>query len=102
MGLEKYAMNGQYCCGEVDTRAVTIDGVDITGKHYTVAVTHNALQMRHFVKDSPDVNSANILPVLKPTLFFITPDVSDGRSYCSLGYILMDKFDANRNDLVLL
>jgi hypothetical protein len=101
MGWEKYAMNGQYC-GAVDTRAATIDAVDIAGKHYTVAVTHNALQLRHFLQDHPNVKGEDIPPVLKPTLFFITPDVSDAKSNCSFGYVIMDKFDANGNQLGII
>jgi hypothetical protein len=96
MGWEKDKCNTKYC-SEVDTRAVTIDAVDIAGKHYTIAVTHNALQMRHFREDNPGVKSEDIPNVLKPTLFLITPDVADGKSFCSLGYVLMDKFDANNN-----
>jgi hypothetical protein len=51
IGWENVELNEKYCA-KVGIRAVTIDAVDIAGKHYTIAAAHNALQLRHFIEDN--------------------------------------------------
>ena len=91
MGWEKAKIDAQYCV-EVGARCAAIDSVDIGNEHYTIAAIHNALQLRHYCQDHPEVKMEDIDPVLKPILFAITPDVSNAESFCSLAYYLMDKF----------
>jgi hypothetical protein len=101
MGWEKTAKNKEYY-GEVGARAVSLDAVDIGNKHYTIVATHNALQLRHYMQDHPDVKMQDIDPILKPTLLIITPDVSDGKSFCSLAIMIKDMFGENGNVLKII
>jgi hypothetical protein len=101
MGWEKTKVNREYYA-EVGVRAVTIDAVDIANKHFTVVVTQNALQLRHYIQDHPDAKMEDIDPILKPTLLLLTPDVSDGKSFCSLGFAIMDMFAEDGNVLKII
>jgi hypothetical protein len=101
MGWEKTAKNRMYFA-EVGCNAVSIDSVDIGNKHLTIVVTHNALQLRHYLQDNIGAKMKDIDPVLKPSLLTITPDVSDGKSFCSLAFLIMDILAEEGNSLKII
>jgi hypothetical protein len=78
---------------------VTIDSVDIINMHLTIAVSHNALQIRNYLQDNPHAKMDTIEPVLKPSLLLITPSVSDAESFDSLREALVQKFKENGDNL---
>jgi hypothetical protein len=51
------------------------------------------------VQGHPDAEKENIDPFLKPPLLMITPDVSDGKSFCGLTCLCMDMLAENGNAL---
>ena len=101
MGWEKTAKNRQYYA-DIGARAVSMDSVDIGNKHYTIVVIHNALLLRNYMQDHPEAKIGDIDPRLKPTLLILTPDVSDGKSFCSLAYEIMDMFIEDGNALKII
>jgi hypothetical protein len=85
MGWAKHALNRKFKVS-IDTRGIQVDAVDIAGKHITALVQSNPLAIRNYLQDNPGMKMENVDPMLRPSLLFLSPDMSNAASFISMGF----------------